>query len=196
MRIRDFMMGLARVMAILGGLVLSFLILLTCVSILGRILNGIFHGEFMESIAPGFSKWMIDIGVGPVNGDFELLEAGVAFAIFAFLPLCQITGGHASVDILTNQFSRGTNRFLRMITEVIFAAVLVLIAWRLYAGMMSKWGYGETTFLIQFPIWWAYAASFVGAVVAAIVGIYMAAVRVLEFFTGRIIILDGQEAEH
>jgi len=150
----------------------------------------------MESIAPGFSQWMIKIGVGPVNGDFELVEAGVAFAIFAFMPLCQITAGHASVDIFTNMLPRGFNRFMRMIIEIVFAAVLVLIAWRLYVGMMSKMSYNETTFLLQFPIWWAYAASFAGAVVAAIVSTYMAMVRTYEFFSGRVVILDGMETDH
>lgn len=189
------MMALARTMAIAGGIVLSLLILLTCVSISGRLLNGFFHGDFMQSIAPGFADWMISIGVGPVNGDFELVEAGVAFAIFAFLPLCQITAGHASVDILANTFPRKVNGLLRMVTEVVFAAVLVLISWRLFDGMMSKYGYGETSFLLQFPVWWAYAASFVASVVAAIVGIYMACVRTIEFFTGRILVWDGVEVD-
>ncbi len=191
---KNFMMGLARFMALLGGAVLTLLIVLTCVSISGRLLNGMFHSDFMESIAPVFSKWMIDIGVGPVNGDFELVEAGVAFAVFAFIPLCQITAGHASVDIVTNKLPAGVNRFLRMITEFVFAAVLILIAWKLFDGMSSKMRYGETTFLLQFPIWWAYAASFIGAVVAAIVGVYMAMVRIYEFGTGRIVIWDGVEA--
>ncbi len=195
MQIKGFMMALARFMAILGGIVLCLLIVLTCVSILGRILNGFFHGDFMEGIAPGFSSWMIAIGVGPVNGDFELVEAGVAFAIFAFIPLCQITAGHASVDIVTNMLPSGFNRFLRMVIEVIFAFVLVLIAWRLYDGMMSKRGYGETTFLLQFPIWWAYAFSFFAAITGAIVGVYMGLVRTYEFFSGRIVIGDGMEAE-
>ena len=195
MDIKATMMGLARVMAVVGGIVLSLLILLTCVSISGRLLNGFFHGPFMTGIAPEFSKWMIDIGVGPVNGDFELVEAGVAFAIFAFIPLCQITAGHASVDVLANSFPRGVNRFLRMVTEIAFAAVLILIAWRLFEGMLSKKSYGETTFLLQFPIWWAYAASFAASVVAAVVGVYMAAVRTIEFFTGRIIIWDGVETD-
>lgn len=195
MDIKATMMGLARFMAVVGGIVLSLLILLTCVSIAGRLLNGFFHGAFMTGIAPEFSKWMIDIGVGPVNGDFELVEAGVAFAIFAFIPLCQITAGHASVDVLATSFPRGVNRFLRMVTEIAFAAALVLIAWRLFEGMMSKKSYGETTFLLQFPIWWAYAASFAASVVAAVVGVYMAAVRTIEFFTGRIIIWDGVEAD-
>jgi len=196
MKIKAMMMALSRFMAILGGIVLSFLIVLTCISIAGRILNGILHGSFMQGLAPGFADWMISIGVGPVNGDFELVESGVAFAIFAFLPLCQITSGHASVDVFTNMLPRGFNRFSRMVIEIVFAAVLILIAWRLYEGMMSKKGYGETTFLLQFPIWWAFAASFAGAVVAAIVGTYMALVRTFEFFTGRNIIIDGMEAEN
>jgi hypothetical protein len=83
-----------------------------------------------------------------------------------------------------------------MVVELIFAAVLVLIALRLFAGMSSKMRYGETTFLLQFPIWWAYAASFAASVVAAIVGVYMGLVRTYEFFTSRIIIWDGAGAEH
>ncbi|WP_424985498.1 TRAP transporter small permease [Microbulbifer sp. S227A] len=189
------MMGLARFMAVLGGIALSALILLTCVSIAGRLLNGLFHKDFMQNLLPGFSNWMIEIGVGPVNGDFELVESGVAFAIFAFIPLCQITAGHASVDIFTSKLSVGVNRFLRMLTEAVFAAVLILIAVKLYDGMASKMRYGETSFLLQFPIWWAYAASLFGAVISAIVGIYVAAIRVYEFATGRTIITEGMEAE-
>lgn len=189
------MLGLARVMAVLGGIALSILIILTCLSIAGRLLNGFFHGDFMQGLLPGLSNWMLGIGVGPINGDFELVETGVAFAIFAFIPLCQITGGHASVDIVTNNFSKGVNRFLRMMTETIFAAVLLLIAWKLYDGMSSKMRYGETTFLLQFPIWWAYAASLFGAVVSAIVGIYVAGVRIAEFLTGRTILWEGVEAD-
>ena len=193
---KTFMMGLSRLMAILGGLVLSFLIVLTCVSIAGRLLNGFFHGDVMTSIAPGFSQWAIDIGIGPITGDFELVEAGVAFAIFAFIPLCQITAGHASVDIFANMMGERVNRFLRMVIEVVFAAVLILIAWRLYDGMLSKMSYGETSFLLQFPVWWAYAASLVGAVVSAIVGVYVACIRVAEFLTGRMMLSEIAESGH
>ena len=187
-------MGLSRLMAILGGAVLALLIVLTCISIAGRLLNGFFHGAFMQSMAPGFADWAIAAGVGPVTGDFELVEAGVAFAIFAFIPLCQITAGHASVDVFANLFPAGVNRFLRMVIEVVFAAVLGLIAWRLYDGMLSKQSYGETSFLLQFPVWWAYAASLFGAVVSALVSAYVACVRAYEFVTGRIIIAEGVEA--
>lgn len=191
----NLMMKVARFMAVVGGLVLSALIALTCLSIAGRLLNGFFHSGLMQSIAPGLSRTFLDWGVGPINGDFELVEAGVAFAIFAFLPLCQITSGHASVDVLANALPRAVNRFLRLVIEVIFAAVLVLIAVKLFDGMLSKKNYGETSFLLQFPVWWAYAASFVGAAVAALVGIYMAGVRIAEFLTGRIQVWDGVETD-
>ena len=193
--VHKLMLGLSRLMAILGGIVLSLLVLITCVSILGRLLNGVFHGDVMTGLAPGFSEWMIELGVGPVNGDFELVEAGIAFAIFAFLPLCQITAGHASVDIFANLFPRWLDRTLRAVTEVVFAAVLILIAWRLADGMASKLRYGETTFLLQFPIWWAYAASLAGATVAALVGVYMAVLRVIALFSGRDPVEDGAEGE-
>lgn len=190
------MSSLARLMAVAGGIVLSALILLTCLSILGRLLNGGLHSALVQSLAPGLANWALDLGIGPVNGDFELVEAGVAFAIFAFLPLCQITAGHASVDIVANLFPAGVNRFLRMVVELLFAAAMVLIAWKLFDGMMSKKSYAETSFLLQFPLWWAYAASLLAAVVAAVVTIYMAGVRTYEFLTGQTVIGDGMETNH
>lgn len=180
-------------MAILGGLVLTLLIVLVCVSVFGRTMNGVLHDA---TIAPALTQWLLDIGVGPINGDFELVEAGVAFSIFAFLPLCHLSGGHAKVDIFTSKLPDGVNRFLKMVIEIVFAAVLVVIAVRLYSGMMSKLSYGETTFLLQFPVWWAYAASLFGAVVAAIVSVYIALMCCVEFFTGRTILHSPEEAIH
>lgn len=192
----QFMNKLARYMAILGGIILTLLVLLTCVSVLGRTLNSIFHSGFAHTILGDFAQTLLDTGVGPVLGDFEIVEAGIAFAIFAFIPLCQITGGHASVDIFTSALPVRINRFIQMIVEILFAIVLILIAWRLYEGMLSKMRYHETTFLLQFPIWWAYAASLVAACVSAVVAVFMAVVRIAEFFSGRTIIHVGGGAEH
>jgi TRAP-type C4-dicarboxylate transport system permease small subunit len=190
------MNGLARFMALLGGVVLTALIVLTCVSVLGRGINTFLHSGLGEALLGGMTKTLLDTGVGPILGDFELVEAGIAFAIFAFLPFCQITNGHATVDIFTSRLGVTPNRFIQMVVEILFAAVLILIAWRLYEGMISKMRYNETTFLIQFPIWWAYAASLAAAVVAALAGVYMAVVRTVEFFTGRVIIAPAGGADH
>ena len=188
----NYMTALARTLAMIGCAVLTLLILLTCVSIAGRLLNGVFHSDWMEATMPQLADWLA-ARIGPVNGDFELVEAGVAFAIFSFIPLCQITAGHASVDVFVTNLSPRVNRLLRMGTEIVFALVLLLIAWRLAAGTLSKFQNGETSFLLEFPVWWAYAASLVAAVAAAIVGVYMAWVRSYEAFTGEIRIWDGVE---
>lgn len=193
---QQFMSKLARFMAILGGIILTFLVLLTCVSVVGRSLNTLFHSGLAQTILGDFAQTILDMGVGPVLGDFEIVEAGIAFAIFAFIPLCQISGGHASVDIFTSALPVKANRFIQMIVEILFALALILIAKQLYEGMSSKMRYNETTFLLQFPIWWAYAASLVPAVVAALVAVYMAVIRIAEFFSGRTIIHVGGGAEH
>ncbi len=172
----QFFHGLSRLMAAIGGLVLTGLIIMVCYSIVGRAL--------------------IQFGLAPVHGDYELVEAGIAFAIFSFLPLCQITSGHASVDLFTDMMPDRVQRILRMLIEILFAAVLIMIAVQLYYGMESKIRSGQTTFLLQFPIWWAYAASLVSATVAAVVAIYMAFIRTTEAFTGRTLIADDQGAEH
>ena len=186
-----YFLKLARIMAYVGGTVLSLLIVLTCVSIAGRLLNGVLHG-----IGTGWAQSLLDLGVGPLNGDFELVEAGMAFAIFAFLPLCQITGGHASVDIFTNRMGPKVNRVLRWVIEMVFAAVLILIAVQLLAGMQSKLRSGQTTFLLQFPVWWGYALSLVGAVVAAVVAVYLAVMRTVELVTGRSVLPADLGADH
>lgn len=189
-------MKLSRLMAYLGGIMLAVLILLTCLSVLGRSLNGALHSEFVTGFAPGFAQWALGLGVGPINGDFELIEAGIAFAIFAFMPLCTLTGGHAAVDIFTAGMSVRANRILRLITAILFAGVFVLIAVQLFGGLQTKYNSGQTTFLIQFPVWWAYALSFVAAAVAAVVAVYIAGVRIVESVTGQVLLPAELGADH
>lgn len=175
-------------MAVLGGVVLTLLVVLTCVSVLGRGLNTVGHSDWLMALSEAVGAWLISTGVGPVTGDFELVEAGIAFAIFSFLPICQLYAGHATVDIFTSALSDKVNRWLVAFWEVVLALVILLITWRLSAGMMDKIDNGETTFLLQFPIWWAYAASFAAAVVASITGVYCAVGRVTFAATGRSIL--------
>lgn len=192
----DFFDRLARLFAKLGGYVLAALIILTCLSILGRSLNTILNSDLVQSLVPGFAAMLLNWGIGPIKGDFELVEAGMAFAIFSFLPLCQLNGAHASVDIFTSKLPLRANRLIRAVIEVVFAAVLVLIAWQLFEGMLSKRSSGQTTFYLEFPIWWAYAVSLVAAIVAAIISIYVALMRVVESATGNRVLPPELEADH
>ncbi len=175
-------------MAWLGGAMLALLVIVVCLSILGRQANQILHAMIDSGFSPYAAQWLLDIGIGPIRGDFELIEAGVAFSIFAFLPYCHLTDGHARVDIFTQRLSARTNRVLRLWTDIAFAAALVLIAVQLFGGMQSKFRSGQTTFLLEFPLWWAYALSLIGAAIAALVSVFIAVQRLREAVTGEVLL--------
>ena len=186
----------ARFFALLGGALLTILIVQTCLSIAGRSINTILHNDFMQSAMPGVTSGLLATGVGSINGAFELVEAGMAFVIFAFIPLCQLNGAHASVDIFTDQLPRNINMILRVVIEIVFAIVIVIIAWELFQGMLSKQKSGQTTLILQFPVWWPYALSLIASVASAIIAVYVAAMRLFELITGQNVLPDEMEAEH
>jgi len=148
-------------LALVGGVVLVALVVITVVSVTGRAL--------------------ISVGLGPIPGDFELIEAGTGFAIFAFLPWCQMRRGHVTVDILMARLSTRTNLIIDIVANVLMTAAAGLVLWRLYLGMLDKMSYGETTFILQFPVWWPYSAALVGATVFVLVCAFTVVRSVHEF---------------
>jgi TRAP-type C4-dicarboxylate transport system permease small subunit len=143
---------LAKWLATLGGVALCAIIIVTLLSVAGRSL--------------------IAIGLAPIQGDFELIEAATAFAVFAFLPWCQLKRGHVSVDIATRFLGPRTNLFIDAVADSLMLAFTLLITWRHLAGMIDKKMNGETTFILQFPVWWSYAAGMAGLAVLVIVSAY------------------------
>ncbi len=190
-----FIRTLAHVTALIGGTVLVALVAMTTLSIIGRSINKFLHGDFFETQFTAFSQFVLNSGVGEINGNYELLEAGVAFAIFSFLPICQFYGAHASVDVFTSALPTWINRWIIAFWEVILTAVILLIIWRLYGGLERYLGNGETTLFLQYPLWWSYAASFSAGVVACIVALYCAFARICEALGG-ITILPSEYGEH
>lgn len=156
--------ALANITAMLGGLVLVAIILMTVISVSGRALIG--------------------LGLGPIMGDFELTELGIAFAIFCFLPLCQLMAGHATVDVFTSGLSVRGNLVLLALWDVILTVTALFIAWRLGIGLLDKMGNRETTMLLRVPMWWGYGAALLPACVGVIVGLWSAYDRVLAAMKG------------
>ncbi len=182
-----FVTLLARGMALLGGLILTALVLLVCVSVLGRGGNTFAHWDVIETGAPGLSAAILDAGIGPVPGDFEIVEAAIAFAIFAFLPLCQLRSAHATVDVFTANLHRRGKASLQAFWEVALTLAILLITWRLGAGFLDKIETGETTMFLGIPGWWAYGASLLAALCASVVALFCAYARVREALTGEAI---------
>lgn len=171
---------LVRLTALIGGTVLVVLIAITTLSIIGRTISKAFNADFFDTALTGFAQAVLNTGVGEINGSYELMEAGVAFAIFSFLPICQFYGAHATVDVFTAPLPRRANRWIAAFWEVVLAAVIILIVAQLYGGMERYIRNGQTTLFLQFPVWWAFAASFAAGCVAALTAVYCALMRLVE----------------
>jgi TRAP-type C4-dicarboxylate transport system permease small subunit len=140
---------MAEWLALLGGVVLVALTVMVVASISGRAL--------------------VSVGLGPVPGDFELVEVGVAVAIFFFMPWCYIKAGHATVDLLYMHMGQGGQRVIQVISDLLMLLVWLVLVWQLGLGMLEKKEYMETTFILQMPIWWGYALCFAGGVAGCVV---------------------------
>jgi hypothetical protein len=151
----------ARACAIFGGLVLTFAMLATVVSIAGRVLVNVVGG------LPGFG-W-----VGPIPGDYEIVEIGAAVAVGAFLPICQMRGGHVLVDLLFSGAPPSTLAIFSILGNFLFAVVGGIIAWRLYLGALAKFQYQESSMILGMQIGWGYLALAVFFAVATICAIYL-----------------------
>jgi hypothetical protein len=141
--------GLSRFLAWFGAFVLTLVAVLTVVSIIGRALS--------------FA------GLGPVPGDFELVEAGTGLAVFCFMPWCHLKLGHASVDLFWKYYPAALRRLLQILADALMLAVWVLLVWRMGVQMVEYYANGEVTFILQMPVWWGYAASFIPAVIGCVV---------------------------
>jgi TRAP-type C4-dicarboxylate transport system permease small subunit len=146
--------GLARGAAIAGGCVLTFITLVTVVSVIGRAL--------------------IPFGLCAIPGDFEIVQAGVLFAVFCFLPWCHLERGHAIVAIVTDRFPVRFSAALEFIWDAAMLVAASFIAWRLGAGLLDKLGNRESTFILRVPLWTIYSAGLIGALIFVVASLYCA----------------------
>ena len=145
---------LARLLAMLGGALAVCLALLVSTSITLRAL-----------------------GLGGVRGDFEFVQMGVALIVFAFMPWSQVRRGNVMVDSFTTKLPKRFQAALDALWEVVFAAMMALIAWRLGAGAMEAARSSTTTMVLLLPIAPAIAACALLAGFTALVALAMAVVR-------------------
>ena len=78
---------------------------------------------------------------------------------------------------------------------MLFAVVLIIIAVQLHSGMMSKVRSGQTSFLLEYPVWWGYAFSLIGAIIATFIAFYIAIERSREWITGRVYFKQKEASE-
>ncbi len=170
-RVERFANQLSKGFVFFGGAVLPALAFMTVLSTIGRAFVG------------------LQIGLGPIPGDFELVEAGTAVSVFCFMSWCQLNQGHVTVDIFTNQFGQRANALLILIGNSLIFIVAFVIAWRLWMGFGEQvtWfsqpirdliGFGykpftnNTTYILGMPFWYSYLLSFIGAFCFALISAF------------------------
>ena len=94
-----------RAVAILGGCLSIATATLVTLSVLGR--------------------WL---GFGSINGDFELVQMGVALSVFCFLPLSQARRGNIMVDTFTTWLPARVQRAIDAFWDFVYAGFMALIA--------------------------------------------------------------------
>ena len=97
----------------------------------------------------------------PFPGDFELTQVGVAVAVFAFLPYCQLMGANVSADIFSSGALPRTIAFFKLLGSVVAFGFSTLLLWRMSLGMLDQLNYGYTTSILGFPQWIVYAVNLV-----------------------------------
>ena len=164
----------ARALALFGGVILAGVAAMTVVSVIGRALVG----------------W----GLGPVPGDFELVQIGCAIAVFSFLPWCQLHRGHVTVDLVVERFAPRVQAAFMVLGDAALAVLAMLMARQLWLGMVEKfcadandavfgwlwtlmgtaeaYCWVEATYELNLPVWWGYALGVIGAGLFALTALH------------------------
>ena len=97
----------------------------------------------------------------PLLGDSEIVELLGGIAVFAFLPYCQLRSANVFVDFFTKPLPEHWKNWLDAAMNVVFAAVALVLTWRLVEGGLGAYERSKRSMFLQLPDWWGYA---VGAV--------------------------------
>jgi len=147
--LRAGLSGLARIVievwALLGGCILLALVLMNVESVVASAL---------------FSQ--------PFPGAYEMTQVGVAVAAFSFLPYCQLTGANVTADIFTSGLSKRWEAIFALVASLLALGFALLLAWRMWAGMLDQYAYDYTTTILQFPHWIAFIPILISLALLAI----------------------------
>lgn len=117
-------------LALAGALILLLLMCLSLVSIFGR-----------------------KLFASPVQGDIELMEIGMAVAVAAFLPLCELHGKHIRVESFTLWLPVRARCLLDACAHLLCLLAALLLAWRTALQAYDNFQYGDVSILLSIPLW-------------------------------------------
>jgi TRAP-type C4-dicarboxylate transport system permease small subunit len=142
---------LAKLFAIIAGVLLVGITLMTCGSLIGRNTTG-------DSIV----------------GAFELTGVAAGAAIAMFMPLCQVRRGNIIVDFFTAGLKPAVNDKMDRLGALLLALIFALLAWRTTLGGLSSFNAHAETQIMGFPEWVVYASMVPAFVLAGCIALWQA----------------------
>jgi TRAP-type C4-dicarboxylate transport system permease small subunit len=157
--------SISRILAICGGIILCGLALITALSIIGRAIPGI----------------------GPINGDFEIVAIGTGLAVFSILPWCQMARGNIVVDFFMTAAPTRAKTFFDTLGGLFYLVIASLLTWRMVFGGVDMYETAEKSMTLNFPRWTTFPISillmaFLVLVIAYTVGRSVAETRAGRYF--------------
>lgn len=123
----------AKVLAMLSGLALVGMALMSLTSIVGR--------TFFDA---------------PVLGDYELVQIACAAAVSLALPYTQWVRGHVIVDFFTAKANVTLVLVLDAIANAVLSVFALLFAWRMWVNMVDLMDGWDASLMLNIPTWWGY----------------------------------------
>ena len=139
---------LAKTCAVLAGVLLTVITLMTCVSLIGRNTTG----------------WTI-------VGDVEISGFVAGAAIALFLPWCQMQRGNIIVDFFTAKASAATQARLDRLGALLLGAVMVLMTWRTGVGAVKAWQSNSASMMMGLPEWTVYVCMVPALALTAVIAL-------------------------
>jgi TRAP-type C4-dicarboxylate transport system permease small subunit len=130
--------------AVLAGVVLFALMILTTVDVIGR--------YFFNA---------------PLGGVVDLTEFSVLLMTFLSFAYCGYRGAHVVIELLYDRFGHRTQMVLRVVANLAGAALFGVMAWRLVVQSVDVREFAESSQLLTIPFWPFYIAIAFGAALFA-----------------------------
>jgi TRAP-type C4-dicarboxylate transport system permease small subunit len=140
---------LCDVSAAIGGVILVAMACMTVVSVVGRAF---------------FSH--------PILGDVELVQLGCAVVVASFLPYTQFRRANIIVDFFTSGARASTQRRMDAFGTLLYTLVMALVCWRVAVGGIDIRATGESSMLMNLPLWIPYMLMVPGLALCVLIGLF------------------------
>jgi TRAP-type C4-dicarboxylate transport system permease small subunit len=146
---------LARIVAgwaVLGGLVLLAIVLVTGVNVALYI---------VDALAPGRLRVL--------SGYEDVVKLLISAAVLMMFPYCQLRHGHVAVDLFTERLSPRALRAIEAVTLVLMTALVLFLAWWMVFGMLETRADGRVSPVLNWHEWPFYLPGIVSLALWALV---------------------------